>query len=187
MVIRDRPSSITVDEFEAFITRPENRDRLFELIEGEIVEKMPTQLHGYVALQFGIEVGLYLREHPIGNAFVEARYRPVDDTKNDRLPDISICLTSEIVSQDATPGMPDIAIEIQSPDDNPRDMIQKAYFYLDNGAKMVILVMTATRQVMRITASEMLTFNETDTFDCGDLLPGFRLLIRKIFPPRQSQ
>lgn len=32
---------VTEAEFEAFIQRPENADRLFELINGEIVEKVP--------------------------------------------------------------------------------------------------------------------------------------------------
>jgi hypothetical protein len=33
----------TVDEFERLADAPENRDRLLELIDGEIVEKAPTQ------------------------------------------------------------------------------------------------------------------------------------------------
>jgi hypothetical protein len=33
---------IHIDEFENFINRPENSERRFELIDGEIVEKMPT-------------------------------------------------------------------------------------------------------------------------------------------------
>ncbi|MCL4880357.1 MAG: hypothetical protein KJ064_27135 [Anaerolineae bacterium] len=36
----------TIEEFEHILGLPENRDRLLELIEGEIVEKMVTQEHG---------------------------------------------------------------------------------------------------------------------------------------------
>ena len=36
---------LTVADFDAFIAKPENVDRLFELINGEIVEKVPTQRH----------------------------------------------------------------------------------------------------------------------------------------------
>jgi Uma2 family endonuclease len=39
----------TLPEFEVFIARPENADRLFELINGEIVEKLPTREHGIIA------------------------------------------------------------------------------------------------------------------------------------------
>lgn len=43
----------TVEEFDEFIARPENRDRLFELLRGEIVEKVPTQQHGLITLKLG--------------------------------------------------------------------------------------------------------------------------------------
>jgi hypothetical protein len=51
----------TVEEFEAFIQRPENADRLFELIDGEIVEKVPTEEHGVLALLLGGEIYIYLK------------------------------------------------------------------------------------------------------------------------------
>ena len=35
----------TVDEFEQIIAQPENSERLLELVNGEIVEKMPTEEH----------------------------------------------------------------------------------------------------------------------------------------------
>lgn len=38
--------TITVREFEDFLAAPENRNRLFELINGEIVEKAGMQEHG---------------------------------------------------------------------------------------------------------------------------------------------
>jgi Uma2 family endonuclease len=37
----------TVEEFEQFLAAPENRQRRFELIDGEMIEKaMPTLEHG---------------------------------------------------------------------------------------------------------------------------------------------
>lgn len=38
----------TVDEFEAFIAQSDHTDRLFELIDGEIAEKMPTEEHSLI-------------------------------------------------------------------------------------------------------------------------------------------
>lgn len=40
MVIEKK--KVTYDEYEAFISRPENADKIFELIDGEIAEKMPS-------------------------------------------------------------------------------------------------------------------------------------------------
>ncbi len=40
----------TVEEFEQIADSPENAHRLLELIDGEIVEKMPNEEHGIVAM-----------------------------------------------------------------------------------------------------------------------------------------
>jgi len=37
-------AKITAEEYETFLARPENVNRRFELIAGEITEKMPTLL-----------------------------------------------------------------------------------------------------------------------------------------------
>lgn len=39
----------TVEEFEMIAETPQNRDRLLELVNGEIIEKVPTQEHGLYA------------------------------------------------------------------------------------------------------------------------------------------
>ena len=38
-----QPQLCTVAEFDRFIALPEHRDQFFELIHGEIVEKVPTE------------------------------------------------------------------------------------------------------------------------------------------------
>lgn len=39
----------TVEEFETIAETPQNRDRLLELVNGEIIEKVPIQGHGLYA------------------------------------------------------------------------------------------------------------------------------------------
>jgi len=41
MVTPEKSKLYTMDEFKEFVTRPENADRLFELINGEISEVLP--------------------------------------------------------------------------------------------------------------------------------------------------
>lgn len=43
-----RQQRYTTAAFEQFIALPENADRRFELIAGEIVEKMPAQFHAAI-------------------------------------------------------------------------------------------------------------------------------------------
>jgi Uma2 family endonuclease len=52
----------TMDEFEAFIARPENRNRHFELLHGEIIEKaMPTEEHGIIIHTLSGEIYIFLK------------------------------------------------------------------------------------------------------------------------------
>src|SRR5258708_34391662 len=125
MVAERKP--IAIAEFEKFLAAPENRDRLFELVNGEIVEKAPTQDHGVIAATFAAEFGLYLRQNRIGRAGVAVQHRAPNDDENYRLPDVSITrdLDQPITKFGAVPYMPDLAVEIKSPDDTYKGMREK--------------------------------------------------------------
>ena len=114
-----REQLYTVDEFEELLKLPENAGRLLELIDGEIVEKMPTEEHGSIALNIGAELRAYLRTIRRGIAGTEVRYQTGKDERNSRLPDISISIANRpLVKDGAVIGMPDLAVEIKSPDDS---------------------------------------------------------------------
>ncbi|HLY27184.1 MAG TPA: hypothetical protein VKQ72_12640, partial [Aggregatilineales bacterium] len=80
MTARDK---ITVSEFDDFLRHEEVGDHHFELVVGEIVEKMPTQLHAAIISLVNFFLMLYLQEHPIGYSLTEARYRASGDQDND--------------------------------------------------------------------------------------------------------
>jgi len=184
MVIPDKQKLYTVEEFEAFLTRPENEDRLFELINGEIVEKMPTELHAGIVFLIVGHLFVYFQQNPIGWALPEARYWMPDDKHNTRMPDISVVVdrSRPLVDRGAAPYIPDLAIEVQSPDDSFQKMADKATYYLANGAKMVWLVYTQKRVVETLIPGDRQILTLEDSLDGGDVLPGFKLAVRDIFP-----
>jgi len=79
----------TIEEFEHILGLPENRDRLLELIEGEIVEKMVTQEHGMIAGNIHAILWNFIKPRKLGRLAIEARYQIPADLHNARLPDIS--------------------------------------------------------------------------------------------------
>lgn len=174
----------TMEDLEAFSALPENRDRIFELINGEIVELSPTQRHGFVT---GILMGLlyiYLTENPIGWGFVEARYQLPGDKHNAYIPDLSFVREiegREIVENGPAPYMPDFAVEVKSPDDNEDEMRRKAAYYLKHGTKIVWLIFPDKKQVEVHTDKGVQTFGIDDTLDGGDVLPGFKVAVKQIF------
>src|SRR5215831_15924519 len=106
-----REKLYTVEEFEDYIARPENKDRLLELINGEIAEKVPTQRHGEIAVNISTEIKLYVKRTGAGRVVVEVRHRIPGDEHNDRLPDIAYYAdgSKPSIKQGPVPYMPDLA------------------------------------------------------------------------------
>ena len=173
---------MTIEEFEDYIQRPENVDRLLELINGEIVEKLPTEEHGIIVLNIAAPLQAFVRQQQLGRVSTEARHHLPGDARNVRLPDISFHSgTAPVVRQGAIPHMPDLAVEVQSPSQSDDDMAEKAAYYLANGSGMVWLVFPAQRRVELHAGGHVEHFSDGDTVHAGDVLPGFELSVSDIF------
>lgn len=173
----------TVEEFEELFAQAEYGDRLLELIHGAIVEKMPTEEHGVVAGNVFAPLHNFVTPQGLGRVGFEVRHRPPDDAYNSRLPDISFSsVRRPLVTKGSVPTMPDLAVEVQSPDDTIKEMREKATYYLANGAKLVWLVYPRKRIVEVYYANgEIDIFHEGETLSGEDVLPGFTLPVIDIF------
>lgn len=175
---------MTTADFDRFLARMGETDRRWELIGGEIMEKMPTQLHAYIIAMLAHFIIRYLGEHPIGYALIEARYRAPDDAENDLIPDLSFVRHGRgpLVSSGAAPYMPDLAVEAQSEGQSDKFMADKAGLYLSRGSRMVWLIYPTRRIVEVLTAGERHLLTVEDMLDGGDVLPSFRIPVRDLFP-----
>lgn len=186
-MLAEQKKLINVAEFEAFLDQPENEERLFELINGEIVEKVTNEEHAVIASQVHGELYMFLKANPLGRLKIEARHRLPADEHNDRIPDISFTREEHlqpIVSKGAIMQMPDLAIEIKSPRDSYTKMREKAAYYLASGVQTVWLIFPEKRfvEVHHAEADiELLTLTDEDIIDGGALLPGFKLPLHDIF------
>ena len=177
----DQQIQVTAAQFETFLS--EHPDGMYELIHGEIVEKMVTEEHGLIAANITAFIHNFLRENRIGRVVVETRYRPEGDDLNDRLPDVSFRRTDDDpVRRGPVTGMPDLAVEIKSPDDSNRQMRDTAAYYLANGCGMVWVVYPEQRMVeVYQPEADIQILLEKDTVDGGDVLPGFQMPVAEIF------
>ena len=173
----------TVEEFEQLFGQAEYGDRLLELIHGAIVEKMPTEEHGVVAGNVFAPLHNFVTPQRLGRVGFEVRHRPPDDAYNSRLPDISFSsVRRPLVTKGSVPTMPDLAVEVQSPDDSIKEMREKASYYLANGAKLVWLIYPRKRIVEVYDANgEIDILHEGETLSGEDVLPGFTLPVIDIF------
>ncbi|MEO8612105.1 MAG: Uma2 family endonuclease [Chloroflexota bacterium] len=177
----------TIEEFERLADSPENRDRLLELVNGEIVEKVPTEKHGMCVGNIYFHIRTHVQERRGGRVVMEVRYRSPDDRRNAFIPDVAYTSGSEPpVEKGSVPHMPDLAAEVKSPDDSLKDMRTKARYYLAHGTKLVWLVDPQKRFVEIYSPDKEDVLFEDEILDGGDVLSGFQMAIRDIFEDTAS-
>jgi Uma2 family endonuclease len=181
-----KQAPVTADAFEAFMARPENADRLFELINGEIIEKMPSNPHASeIAQLIAFFIRLYLREHKIaghvtdgqgGYIIAGQQFAPdVAYISNDRQP--------ELARQGYNPHPPELAVEVESPSTvaSERRLRTKLFHYLSVGT-IVWVVYPETQEIeVHVSGKAPLILTINDALDGGDVLPGFILPLKDIF------
>lgn len=182
----------TVEEFETFIHLPENQDRLFELIDGEIVEVSPKLRHGMAASAIHGHIFAYLQQNPIGRVAIEVDHQLPEDERNFRRPDISFISAARLANLDLDaniPFMPDLAVVVKSPSNyvkGIRELREKALYCLENESQLVWLIYpeSETAEVCTRAADgtiRIAPLGQDGVLDGDDVLPGFTLSLRAVF------
>lgn len=177
----------TLADFERFIHLPENADRRFEYIGGEIVEVVSNSYSSVVAVNLSFAIKLHLRASGQQGYVTGADGGYVVGT--DRYaPDVGFVARDRLgaAPREAwVPIAPDLAVEVLSPTDDSRTVRVKIITYLAAGT-VVWLVDPAQRTVEVYTAApQVTTLHAADpdaALDGGDVLPGFHLPLAEIFP-----
>jgi len=154
--------------------------RLFELIQGRMVFKMPDKYHADPQGILCIELGIYFKTNPIGIVRPEFMLRLWPENPYEgRMPDLSVILNENLEEERYGSRAPDLAIEILSRDDDRNALFEKAKLYLENGSRVVWIVDPFQKGVMVITAAGRHWV--TDTLTCPELLPGFSVNVQDIW------
>jgi Uma2 family endonuclease len=174
----------SVEEFEAFTLLPENDDKLFEFIGGDIVEKLPNPYASKIAGIIAGELYIFLRGKNLGHLTGEAggyqvfgeRYAPdVAFIRKEKQP--------ELAHEGYNPNPPDLAIEVDFPSTykSQKELRTKVANYLAAGT-MVWVVMPETQEVeIYIPGQPMKLVKLDGVLDGGDVLSGFTLPVKMIF------
>jgi Uma2 family endonuclease len=179
-----RPGTATEADAIRFIDGDEKR--LVELVDGTLVEKPMGQYQARLALVLGRFLDEFLEVNDRGVAYgPDATLRVLPGLI--RLPDVSF------VSWDQLPGrelpaeavanlFPDIAVEILSTSNTPAEMARKRREYFTAGTRLVWQIDPDAQTARVYTSAEDYTLVEADgELDGGDVLPGFRLSMQRLF------
>lgn len=173
----------TYSEYERFAS--EHPHRRFALLHGEIIEVSPSRPHSRIASFLHGILFIFHQDYGKGELHIELRYKMPDDDYNALIPDISFIEDPTGLPEDTqpVPRMPDFAIEVKSPDNSYQEQREKAAYYIANGSRLVWLVFPERRQVeIYRPDTPIVTLGIEDTLAGGDVLPGFSLPVRDIFP-----
>jgi Uma2 family endonuclease len=181
---------MTIAEFYQFVRLPENQSKKYELIQGKVIEMpAPSPLHAYIAGIIYATILRYLQQNPLGFTFPDSvSYILLDDTEV--IPDASfISYHRQKTLPEKFVIPPDLAVEVVSPSNRPRQMLNKVELYLQSGTRLVWVIYPDEQvaDVYRMNddgrlISQKLTIK--DAFSGEDVLPNFELPLKDIFPPQ---
>lgn len=169
---------------EEFLALPEEKPALE--FDGEVVtQKMaPTPDHTELQAIFREAFNDAARENQLGRAFFELRFRV---GRLVRVPDVSYYRLNHLRilpggHYDRTQGIPDIAVEIVSPEQSVTSLIRKCQEYLANGAQIALVVDPDDEAILAFRSGQAVrVLQDGDRVDVDDVLPGLTLTVRELF------
>ena len=177
------PARLTPEQFEAFAALPENRERRLELFNGMVCDMVSNSISAQISARLIMAIGRALTDDQIG--LLTGPDGGYQISQHRLMPDLAFTSPGRA---DAPPGEtwisipPDIVAEVLSPTDRVSMMAAKVNVYLRAGVR-VWLIDPEDRTVTVFAPAGLPTvLHADDTLDGGDVLPGFRLPLRALFP-----
>lgn len=165
----------------------EHSNRIYELVEKTLVEKVMGWSESSLTLILARLLGNFLEDHDLGILGGESggtrlfaglvRMPDLSFISWDRLP-----VRGQLPTDSILRVIPNLAVEVLSKGNTRREMARKLKEYFLAGVLLVWFVDARQRTVTVYTAPDQaVVLTEEDTLDGGDVLPGFKLPLRKLF------
>ena len=179
------PQIVTADE----LLRLSSDGGRYELVRGELqVLSLAGCEHGVVTAALLTLLGLFVKQYALGATCVVGGFQLEHDPDTVLAPDIAFIERKRFEAAGLTgkfwQGPPDLAVEVNSPNDRTGEVAAKAQSWLAHGARQVWIVDPQKRAVtVYHQDGRIIALSETDMLEGGGVVPGFACPIRKIFPP----
>lgn len=159
-----------------------------ELIEGELRTMPPAgHEHGSIAMTFGAALTTYVQAQKLGRVYAAETGFTVSTNPDTVLaPDVAFVSTERLSlisrREGYFPGVPDLAVEVISPNDRYSEVEEKVRLYLGRSTPMVVIVdpRTETLKVYR-SPNEVQILTKEDTLEGGEVVPGWTLSLSDLF------
>ncbi len=163
-----------------------HEDRLYELVDGILVEKTVGLEESRIAMKIGRVIGNFA--DPQGLGIVAGKGGTVQiDIDLVRIPDVSFFSWDRFpggeIPDEAIPLLvPDLAVEVISRSNTRKEMEDKLKEYFEKGVRLVWYVRPRLRVVDVYTSPDRFTrLTASMRLDGGDVLPGFSIPVAEVF------
>jgi len=164
----------------------------FELVDGHLVEQHVSVLSCLVSGMVHALLAAYCHPRQLGWVFPQESGFQYDPTapKKVRKPDAAFIRQDRLPESEWNAGycriVPDLAVEVISPNDTFDEVDMKVQEYLRLGVQIVWVVSLRTRQVyVHRRDGTMAKVQEGEELSGEDVVPGFRCAVSRLFPAGQ--
>jgi len=176
-------ATTTLLTLQQFLELPDD-DLFHELDQGELIAMPPPQeIHGRMQTRLAAILYQFVSQHHLGDVVTGAGFLLTQDPATVRAPDVAFLRAGHPpVTGTYRQSAPDLAVEIVSPSDTPRDLIRKVNQYLEAGGRAVWLLYPASREIHVFepnSGPRILTPGQT--LDAPEILPGFSVRVEEFF------
>ena len=175
---------LTADDLMAM---PDDGKR-YELIRGQLIEMPPTSHeHGIVVARFGRRMGNFAEEHGLGHdVAADTGVNVEHDPDTVRAPDYGFISYERMAEPPPSRGyadvIPDLVLEVVSPNDRQAEIDAKTQMWLDAGVRLVMVAYPETREVYaHHDDGSVARYGIGDTVVGDPVLPGFSCTVEDIF------
>ena len=165
------------------LAQPEDGNK-YELVDGEIRTSPGGARHSQVCVKLAARLLAFAQDRRLGFVFgSDIGYRLLGG--NVRSPDASFVsagrFPNERVPDDFANMAPDLAVEVVSPGDRPRHVLDKVGEYLEAGTRLVwVIDPRKAKAIAYRSLSEVRELGMGHALDGEDVLPGFSCQLREI-------
>jgi Uma2 family endonuclease len=161
-------------------------DGIYELVDGEIRRmSLAGGTHGKTSMALVVRLGSHVEQQRLGHVFGPDTGHRLP-SGNVRCPDVSFVragrFPDEVVPTDWVNLPPDLAVEVVSPNDRLRWILDKVGEYLEAGVRLVWVIDPQKRRATAYRSLlEVRELGSEDHLDGEDVVPGFRCRLGELF------
>lgn len=168
---------------------PDNVDALYEVVNGIRIELPPMSTwSNLIASRIYLRMAPAASEQRLGTACMENLFVLDPETDLRRRPDVAFVsaerwsLDREVPESGDWEVVPDLCVEVTSPNDLYDEVMGKVQEYFRHGVRQVWIVWPAERQVhVYGSPRDVLVLAGEDTLRSDELLPGFVVRLDALF------